>query len=187
MARSSRAIAQSADPHFAFHTLGWSQFELLCHTVISDVLGQTIEIYEPSNDRGQDALYLGSSTEQLGLPPGPTVFQIKYIRTPNEALRLSALQKDITKARALWDDGVAKNYVLITNGALSGETVAAARRRLDAFGMHSHFFGRRWLTRIIRESSRLRQLVPRIYGLGDLHEIIDQRAYRQTDAERWLR
>jgi len=36
------------------------------------------------------------------------------------------------------------------------------------------------LTAKIRESARLRMLVPRIYGLGDLSQIIDQRAYDQA-------
>ena len=41
-------------------------------------------------------------------------------------------------------------------------------------------YGRERITRIIRESSRLRMLVPQVYGLGDLSQILDERAYRQT-------
>jgi len=43
-------------------------------------------------------------------------------------------------------------------------------------------FGREWLTLKIRESARLRALVPRIYGLGDLSVILDERRAQQTEA-----
>jgi hypothetical protein len=37
-----------------------------------------------------------------------------------------------------------------------------------------------WVTQKIRESARLRMLVPRVYGLGDLSQILDDRGYRQA-------
>ncbi|HYR10533.1 MAG TPA: hypothetical protein VEQ60_22345, partial [Longimicrobium sp.] len=40
--------------------------------------------------------------------------------------------------------------------------------------------GREWMTRVIRERPRLRMMVPRVYGLGDLSTILDERAYAQA-------
>ena len=43
-------------------------------------------------------------------------------------------------------------------------------------------FGSTWICEKIRENKRLRMLVPRIYGLGDLSQILDDRAYQQAKA-----
>ena len=45
---------------------------------------------------------------------------------------------------------------------------------------NSYFFGRDWITTQIRERLRLRMMVPRVYGLGDLFQIIDERASLQA-------
>src|SRR5438067_12298905 len=71
----------------------------------------------------------------------------------------------------------------MTNAKVSGEANSAIR---DAFGKiksigHFELFGSEWITQQIRQSRRLRAFVPRIYGLGDLSQIIDERVYRQTD------
>ena len=39
-----------------------------------------------------------------------------------------------------------------------------------------------WISQQIREKKRLRMLVPRVYGLGDLSQILDERAYAQARA-----
>jgi len=41
-------------------------------------------------------------------------------------------------------------------------------------------FGSNWINQQIRDKKRLRMLVPRVYGLGDLSEILDERAYTQA-------
>ena len=46
---------------------------------------------------------------------------------------------------------------------------------------HFDIFGSEWLTQQILDSKRLRAFVPRIYGLGDLTQILDERVYRQAD------
>ncbi len=46
---------------------------------------------------------------------------------------------------------------------------------------HFDIFGSEWLTQQILDSKRLRAFVPRIYGLGDLTQILGERVYRQAD------
>jgi len=43
-------------------------------------------------------------------------------------------------------------------------------------------FGSTWICDQIKENKRLRMLVPRLYGLGDLSQILDERAYAQAKA-----
>ena len=42
-------------------------------------------------------------------------------------------------------------------------------------------YGKDWINHTISANKRLRSLVPRVYGLGDLSEILDERAYRQAE------
>ena len=41
-------------------------------------------------------------------------------------------------------------------------------------------YGSTWICDQIRENKRLRMMVPRVYGLGDLSQILDDRAYQQA-------
>src|SRR5690606_19298742 len=52
----------------------------------------------------------------------------------------------------------------------------------EAGAKHVLLFGSTWITQQIRENKRLRMLVPRLYGLGDLSQILDERAYAQARA-----
>lgn len=70
----------------------------------------------------------------------------------------------------------------MTNTRLAGATDETLRNRFLEIPGISHFaaFGYEWISQKIRESSRLRMLVPRIYGLGDLSQILDERACDQA-------
>jgi hypothetical protein len=65
---------------------------------------------------------------------------------------------------------------------VSGEVEVAVKERIQAECNIPNvlIYGKDWLDRTILESRRLRQLVPRIYGLGDLSQILDARAYLQS-------
>jgi hypothetical protein len=78
--------------------------------------------------------------------------------------------------------GLAKNYFLFTNHSLTGMQDERIRKAFLAIPGIEHFaaYGRERISQMIRESSRLRMLVPRIYGLGDLSQILDERAYAQA-------
>lgn len=70
----------------------------------------------------------------------------------------------------------------MTNAGVGAEVAAQFRNAFLALPGISHFeiFGSDWINSKIRESQRLRMLVPRVYGLGDLSQILDERAYRQA-------
>ena len=88
----------------------------------------------------------------------------------------------MTKAARLAERGLAENYLLFTNAHVSGTTDEELRETFTSIPGIKHFasFGLERITQIIRESSRLRMLVPRVYGLGDLSQLLDERAYAQA-------
>lgn len=77
----------------------------------------------------------------------------------------------------------AETYIVMTNMTVAAPDAIAIKRRLRELGvLHAHVFGREFLTRVIRASATLRALVPRVYGLGDLSTILDERKAEQTRA-----
>jgi hypothetical protein len=73
-------------------------------------------------------------------------------------------------------------YFLFTNARLTGTAESTIRNAfLNNTGIKQFAaFGVERISMIIRESSRLRMLVPRVYGLGDLSQILDERAHSQA-------
>jgi hypothetical protein len=178
-------VAQGQDRDYAFHTLGWYQFQKLCQTILVDILGQTVQVFSAGNDAGRDAAFSGSwicrdSAEMTGT----FTFQIKYSRRPAESLTYSILSGEIDKARELSSLGYLDNYIILTNHTITGRRdVKLAAQLLAATGARVvRLYGPDWLSEQITNSSHLRMLVPRVYGLGDLSEILDKRAYEQAKA-----
>ena len=77
--------------------------------------------------------------------------------------------------------GRADNYIFVTNYNLPGEI---ERKATDAFvgagAGAAVIYGSKWINAQISENPRLRRLVPRLYGLGDLTQIVTHQAYRQA-------
>lgn len=178
------AAAQSVDVQYELHTLGWKAFQDLALAVTSEVLGQSVARFAESRDGGRDGAFHGLWSEagrESDRPPSFTV-QCKFTSRRDTRIRWQTLEDEIEKARRLGDLGLANRYILITNYRLGAETEQAIRESfLHLDGIEQvHVYGYEWLVQIIRESPRLRILVPRIYGLGDLSQIIDERALLQA-------
>ncbi|MDQ6944196.1 MAG: hypothetical protein M3169_16985 [Candidatus Eremiobacteraeota bacterium] len=170
--------------YYAFHTLGWLQFQRLAESVLSDVFGQTVQRFEPGRDGGRDAAFFGSWTATDGAAYfGAFMFQVKFTSVPGRRLSESHLADEVAKAKELREAGLCDNYFLITNLAASADAISRLEERLRTeIGCAVRVFEASWLTQTIRESSHLRMMVPRVYGLGDLSEILDERAYTQARA-----
>jgi hypothetical protein len=181
---SPRAVPQAGEyPDFALHTLGWKSFQDLVASIGSEVLGQTFQVFLPSKDAGRDGAFCGewkaSANELLS---GSFVAQCKFTNKANATLSPADIKTEIEKARKLASKGLADNYLLFTNLGISGPTDAKLRKQFEEIPGINAFrsYGRDWLIGQIRSSRRLRMLVPRIYGLGDLSQILDERQYRQA-------
>ena len=167
---------------YDLHLLGWYSFQQLCHTVTREVLGQTVESFLDAHDGGRDGAFRGYWTtqghEDLN---GPFVIQCKFTSKAGGTLRASDLSDEVKKARRLVGQGLCESYVLMTNAGISGTEDANIRKLFEEAGAkHVAIFGSTWLCQQIHENKRLRMLVPRIYGLGDLSQILDERAYTQA-------
>ena len=168
---------------YELHTLGWKAFQDLCATILTRVLGQTIEQFLPTRDGGRDGAFYGSWSNVLGgSEKGSYTVQCKHTSVPGRNISLESLTDELIKARRLAAKGLATNYLLMTNYGVTGSSEEEIRKAflnvkgIKWFGL----YGSTWINSRIRENSHLRMLVPRIYGIGDLSQILDERAYEQA-------
>lgn len=174
---------QAALPTYELHTLGWKAFQQLCATITGDIWGQTVQSFLDSNDGGRDGAFYGIWKPNKGeVYEGSFTVQCKFTTKPHQSLHLSSLKDELIKAKALAARKLSDNYFLFTNKSLSAINDAEIRTAYEAIsGIKTcTIIGAERISEIIRESPRLRMLVPRIYGLGDLSTIIDQRAIDQS-------
>lgn len=169
---------------YDLHNLGWNSFQQLCLTITRETLGQTVESFLDSNDGGRDGAFTGKwkavGKEDL---TGSFVIQCKFTSKVNYVLQTSDLSDEVEKAKRLVAKGLCYSYLLMTNAGLSGARAEEIKALFQTAGVkHVATFGSTWISQQIRENKRLRMLVPRVYGLGDLSQILDERAYAQARA-----
>jgi len=180
---SLAAQPRGAASMYDLHTLGWRDFQSLCGSVLREVFGQTFQQFAESGDAGRDGAFHGKWTLQDGEElSGSFVFQCKFLAKPGAVLRPSHLSEEIDKARRLARKGLCRNYVILTNASLRGPVEEELRHQFLSIRGIKEFraYGGEWITDTIRHHQRLRTLVPRVYGLGDLTEILDERVYEQA-------
>ena len=175
--------AQASEINYELHSLGWKAFQHLCVTVAAEVWGQVVQSFSDSSDGGRDGAFHGTWRTGGGESyEGAFTVQCKFTAKPDKILKLSDVKDELTKAKRLAARGLADNYFLFTNARLKGTSDEKVRETFEAIPGIKRFaaFGSERISQIIRESSRLRMLVPRVYGLGDLSQILDERAYAQA-------
>ncbi|KVH60252.1 hypothetical protein [Burkholderia cepacia] len=169
---------------YELHRLGWNSFQQLCQTICREVLGQTVESFLDSNDAGKDGAFAGTWTPAPGEAyAGRFVIQCKFTADAGHNLKPSDIKDEIEKVRKLVAAGQCDVYVLFTNAGISGAQTAKVKALLAQAGVHHVLvFGSTWINQQVRERKNLRMHVPRMYGLGDLSQILDERAYAQARA-----
>jgi hypothetical protein len=167
---------------YDLHSLGWHNFQQLCLTISREVLGQTVQAFLNSRDGGRDGAFAGEWKPRAGEDlKGRYVIQCKFTSKVDKPLKLSDLKDELAKAKRLVQRGRCDCYLLLTNLPISGVEDEKIDEAFLAVGVKQfRCFGADWICQQIRESGRLRMLVPRVYGLGDLSEILDERAYTQA-------
>lgn len=179
---SIRPEPQATEVDFSLHTLGWRAFQQLCLTVLGEIWGQTVQGFHDSHDGGRDGAFYGQWSDHAGQSyTGSFTVQCKFSAT-RKPLTPSSLNDELVKAERLAKKGLCRNYFLLTNRPLTGTLDEQLSERFLAIDGIETFtiFGSEKISQLIRESARLRMLVPRIYGLGDLSQIFDARAYDQS-------
>lgn len=169
---------------YELHRLGWNSFQQLCQTICREVLGQTVESFLDSNDAGKDGAFAGTWAPAPGeVYTGRFVIQCKFTADAGHNLKPSDIKDEIDKVRKLVVAGQCDVYVLMTNAGVSGAHTAKVKALLAQAGVdHVLVFGSTWINQQVREKKSLRMHVPRMYGLGDLSQILDERAYAQARA-----
>ncbi|MGY2084850.1 nSTAND3 domain-containing NTPase [Blastococcus sp. SYSU DS0539] len=174
-------------PDYQLHTLGWRAFQDLAQVVLRDVLGQQLEVYSDTRDVGQDGAFAGKATPaaagELSGIHGAVIAQMKHTTKAGARLAASDVEDELSKVERLVARGLCDSYILITNSRVTGAVATKVKEALRARGVQiSVVLGHEWLSQTIRDSPRMRALVPRVYGLGDLSQILDERIYAQTQA-----
>jgi len=161
-------------PDYALHSLGWNAFQHLCGTILREVWGQTFQVFADGNDAGRDGAFYGQwKSKAKKTLSGNTTIQCKFTNRAGKSIVPSELNEELEKARHLAELGLADNYLLITNCNITGISESEIRRKFEEIhGINKCLcYGREWICSVIAENKRLRMLVPRLYGLGDLTQI----------------
>jgi hypothetical protein len=169
---------------YDLYNLGWHSFQQLCLTITHEIFGQTVESFLDSSDAGRDGAFTGIWTpSQQETLSGRFVIQCKFTNKRDKNLSQSDLKDEVQKAKRLVENGHCDCYVLMTNAGISGSIAEDVEALFKSAGVKQVvLFGSTWICQTIRENKRLRMMVPRLYGLGDLSQILDDRAYRQAKA-----
>jgi len=164
------------------NSLGWKAFQDLCAAIASEILGRPVQLFLPSRDGGRDGAFVGTWE---GAPKddqtAKSTIQCKFIGKPDATLTLAQMNPELSKVQRLAKCGLAHDYIIMTSAGISGEADAAISAAFEAAGAERcRVFGRDWITDQLRQRPRLRMMVPRVYGIGDLSQILDDRAYVQA-------
>ena len=141
-----------------------------------------MQAFADSNDAGRDGAFYGTwAGDGTDVPEGPFVLQCKHTKNADSTLSASMLTEEFTKVGGLVKRGLCGSYVLLTNARVTGTSEEAIRVRLAKAGVsYPLVLGEQWLNDTIAQNRGLRMFVPRVYGLGDLSQILDERTYAQT-------
>ena len=162
--------------------LGWKAFQDLAAAVAAEILKRPVQTFLGSNDGGRDGAFLGTWEGDNGAAVKSTI-QCKFLGKLGANLSLSHLKDELPKAAQLVKDGLAEDYVILTNAGVSAEADKAICEAIEGVGVkRCQVFGGPWIEQQLDESVRLRMLVPRVYGIGDLSHIITGNAYKQAKA-----
>jgi hypothetical protein len=151
------------------------------------VWGQTAQTFADSNDAGRDGAFYGiweqapESASSGEIAEGPFVLQCKHTKRTGRTLSESDLEDEFEKVPALIARGLCRTYVLMTNARVTGNAEEKIRNRLRDAGVERPIvLSGQWVCDTIAAHRELRLFVPRVYGLGDLSQILDERAYAQA-------
>lgn len=171
---------------YNLHRLGWSAFEDLCMQVMRVVLGETCTRFRPGPDGGRDGWFRGKASALLlsqNKVEGEFVIQCKHTSSAGDALAVSQLKTEIEKVR-IAAASCPFNYILMTNRQVSALNEKEIRQKFEAMpGVRRLLIlSETWIEDTVDAHPRLMRLVPRLYGIGDLSQILSHAIQQQTIA-----
>ncbi|MES2292660.1 MAG: hypothetical protein V4527_05110 [Pseudomonadota bacterium] len=161
--------------------LGWKAFQGLACTVSAEVLKRPVQTFLGSKDGGRDGAFLG--TWDADGTTHKSTLQCKFIGKPGATLSLSSLTNELEKVTKLVAQGLAEDYVILTNAGVTGDADQKICAAFQAVGVKTcQVFGGPWIVEQLVTWPHLRMMVPRVYGIGDLSHTITGHAYKQAKA-----
>lgn len=168
---------------FDLYKLGWKAFEDLVSCILKETLGQTFQVFSDGVDGGRDGAFYGtwSTSSANESMTGSFTTQCKHTSKQDAKLSMAVISDELPKITQLARKGLADVYLLFTNCSVSAETAAIMEEEIRRAGAKfAKIYGAEWINQSISLKPSLRRMVPRIYGLGDLSQIITHQAYRQA-------
>jgi len=164
--------------NYPLHKLGWKAFQDLCVAIVEERLKQPVQTFLPTNDAGRDGAFTGRWN---GNVKGESTIQCKFTSKKDKNLTLSMLNDELSKVKHLVKNGLADDYIILTNHPITGASELKIKNAFQNIGVgRCRVFHRDWIVQRIYDSPTLRMMVPRLYGLSDLTGILDARAYKQA-------
>ncbi|MBN1628914.1 MAG: hypothetical protein JW990_04060 [Thermoleophilia bacterium] len=154
--------------------------------VLRVVLGETCSRFRPGPDAGRDGWFKGIASGKLvdeAELRGNFVVQCKHTSDAHNPLSLSHLNDEVKKVTALAAGGGC-HYLLMTNRQVSagGEMeIREAFEKIPGVGK-CLVLNETWVEDTVDAHPRLLRLVPRLYGIGDLSQILSFAIHQQTTA-----
>lgn len=178
------ATLQGTAKDFALHTVGWQAFQDLAVSIAESEYVRPVSRVAKTSDEGRDGFFYGVPDEPLKKgDKRQTTIQSKHVSRADEKLTLPKLAPELASVKKLADSGRADGYVLMSNASITEGDRKKIVAALETCGVERPYVhGRDWVVAKILEHARVRALAPRVYGLGDLGWITDQRALEQAKA-----
>lgn len=172
---------------YRLHRLGWKAFQDLCVTLLQEIVSARLQPFSEGGDLGRDGFFQGTITAgSLGDSDltGKLVLQCKFSSNGAHAFSSSLVKREVSKVAALAASGELNHYALLTNLRVSSEVEREIRGLFCALpGLETcHVFGEAWIETRIDGNWRLLRRVPRLYGIGDLTQILAAPVVARTEA-----
>lgn len=176
--------AQGPNMDFALHTIGWQAFQDLVASIAEVNFMRPVTRVAKVADHGRDGSFAGVPDEPLAAKDKrETTIQCKHFSSATSKLTVASLKQELDSVRKLAANGKAAGYMLVTSASVTeGDRLPIVEALRDCGVTRPYVFGREWVIAKILEHPRVRALVPRVYGLGDLGWINDERAKEQAQA-----
>ncbi len=178
------SVFQGPNKDFALHTIGWQAFQDLGVSIAESEYKRTVSRVAKQSDEGRDGFFYG--LPDTSLVPGDkreSTIQCKHFSSASQKLTVASLKEEFNSVRKLVETNRAEGYVLLTNANVTEGDRKLVVAALEACGVKQPYVhGREWIVAKIMEFPRVRALVPRIYGLGDLSWITDKKSKDQAEA-----
>ena len=167
---------------FDLHKLGWKAFEDLVACIFRDVMGQTFQSFPEGTDGGRDGAFHGEWSPQSGeTMSGSFTVQCKHTSNSGKLLPKAVVNGELPKVTRLATQELTDVYILVTNHRVTAKRTAQTEKAfMESGAKFAKVYDSKWINTTIEERPTLRRLVPRLYGLGDLTQVVTNQAYRQA-------